>query len=79
MVQQNISTSYSDLFVSQDVKAIYKRHLLLDIEYKKLKMRKVQLEIKKQEKEVSTILNTAQVHVFGKCLIHFFPQLLEDE
>ena len=34
-------------------------------------MRKVQLEIKKQEKEVSTILNTAQVHVFGMFLIYF--------
>ncbi|CAL8354184.1 unnamed protein product [Gadus morhua 'NCC'] len=37
---------------NEDVKAIYKRHLLLDIEYKRLKMRKVQLEIKKLEKEL---------------------------
>ncbi|XP_059925000.1 uncharacterized protein LOC132470405 isoform X1 [Gadus macrocephalus] len=36
---------------NEDVKAIYKRHLLLDNEYKRLKMRKVQLEIKKLEKE----------------------------
>ena len=65
-MQQYICTSYSsDPFVSQDVQAIYKRHLLLDIEYKRLKMRKVQLEIKKLEKEVSTHLNTAQVLVFG--------------
>ena len=79
MVPQNICTSYSDLFVSQDVKAIYKRHLLLDIEYKRLKMRKVQLEIKKLEKEVSTNSNTAQVLVFGMYLIYIlFPQLRED-
>ena len=44
----------SDLFVSQDMKSIYKRQLLIDIEYKKLKMREVLLEIKKLEKEVST-------------------------
>ena len=44
----------SDLFVSQDIKSIYNRQLLIDIEYKKLKMREVLLEIKKLEKEVST-------------------------
>ena len=44
----------SDLFVSQDMKSIYNRQLLIDIEYKKLKMSEVLLEIKKLEKEVST-------------------------
>ena len=47
-----ISTSYSDLFVSHDIKAIYTRILLLKILYKKLKIGKVQLEIKRLEKEV---------------------------
>jgi hypothetical protein len=42
-------------------------------------MRKVQLEIKKLEKEVSTNSNTAQVLVFGMYLIYIlFPQLRED-
>lgn len=50
--------------LSQDVRSVYKRHLLLtidnqklDVEYKKLKMNKLKLEIKKLEKEVSMTLN----------------------
>ncbi|XP_063058109.1 uncharacterized protein LOC134451502 [Engraulis encrasicolus] len=36
----------------EDVSSVYKRHLLLKMEYHKLKMRKVQLEIKKLQKEL---------------------------
>ena len=59
-------------YLSQDVKSVYKRCLLLDIEYKKLKMRKL-------EKEVSKNVNTAQVDVFGIYIYFFFSQLRENE